>query len=139
MQQARNLAADLGIRRECLRFLLRARDGRYGEGFDAVFEAEELDVLKRAPRAPRRNAHCQRVIGSLRREVLDHILVMEGAHARQVFAVCQRHHHEHRPHQARNQLPAEAQKQPTVRDSGAHTLLRPRVLGGLIGGYGYAA
>jgi transposase len=86
VRQARNLAADLGIRMEFLRFLLRDRDGKYGEAFDAVFEAEELDVIKSAPRAPWMNARCERVIGSLRRAVLDHILVMGEAHARQVLA-----------------------------------------------------
>ncbi|MET8808832.1 integrase core domain-containing protein [Streptomyces sp. NPDC004546] len=139
VQQARNLAADLGIRMESLRFLLRDRDGKYGEAFDAVFEAEELDVIKSAPRAPRMNAYCERVIGSLRREVLDHILVMGEAHARQVLAAYQRHHNEHRPHQARNQLPPDAQKQPTAIDSGAHKLLHTRILGGLINEYRYAA
>lgn len=52
VQRARNLTADLGMRMESLRFPLRDRDGRYGEAFDAVFKAEELDVIKSAPRVP---------------------------------------------------------------------------------------
>ncbi|WP_413810676.1 hypothetical protein [Streptomyces sp. OE57] len=43
VQQAWNLTADLGIRIGTLRFLLRDRDGRYGEAFDAVFQAEEME------------------------------------------------------------------------------------------------
>jgi hypothetical protein len=85
VQQARNLAADLGTRTESLRFLLCDRDSRYGEAFDAVFEAEELHVIKSAPQAPRMNAHCERIIGS--------ILM---------------HYNEHRPHQSRDQLPPDA-------------------------------
>lgn len=139
VQQARNFAADLGIRMQSLWFLLRDRDGTYGEAFDAVFEAEELDVIKSAPRVPRMNAHCERVIGSLRREVLDHILVMGEAHARQVLAAYQRHYNEYRPHQARNQLPPDAQKQPTSIDSEGPKLLRTRIRGGLISEYRYAA
>lgn len=139
VQQARNLAADLGARMESLRFLLRDRDGKYGEAFDAVFEAEELDVIKSAPRAPRMNAHCERVIGSIRREVLDHVLILGEAHARQVLAVYESHYNEHRPHQSRTQLPPEAQSQPAAADTGAHRLLRTRVLGGLINEYRYAA
>ncbi|MEF9908499.1 hypothetical protein [Streptomyces sp. P9-A2] len=58
---------------------------------------------------------------------------------RQVLAAYQRHHHEHRPHQARNRLPPDAQKQPTAIDTGARKLLRTRILGGLISEYRYAA
>ena len=76
VQQARNLAADPGMRRESLRFLLRDREGTYGAAFDPVFEAEELEVILSAPRVPRRNAHCERIIGSIRREMLDHVLIV---------------------------------------------------------------
>lgn len=93
VQQARNLAAGLGMRRESLRFLLRVRDGRCGAAFDTVFEAEELEVILRAPRVPRVNAHCERIIGSIRREMLDHVLIVNEAHARQVLAACRRHYH----------------------------------------------
>ncbi|MEV7863625.1 hypothetical protein AB0O86_33725 [Streptomyces hirsutus] len=52
MQQARNLAVGFGVRTESLRFLPRDRDGTYSRAFDAVFEAEDLDVIKTAPRPP---------------------------------------------------------------------------------------
>lgn len=140
LQQARNLTADLGTRMESLSFLLRDRDGKYGEAFDAIFEAEELRVIKSAPQAPRMNAHCERIIGTIRREVLDHILIMGEAHARQILATYQVHYNEHRPHQAREQLPPDTQAQPAaVQDLDAHRLLRTRILGGLINEYRYAA
>ncbi|MEN8651737.1 hypothetical protein ABCR94_14195 [Streptomyces sp. 21So2-11] len=68
---------------ESLRLLLRDRDSTYGPAFEAVFESEDLDVVLSAPRAPRMNAHCERVIGSTRREALDHILTTGESHARQ--------------------------------------------------------
>ncbi|WP_370656686.1 integrase core domain-containing protein [Streptomyces sp. NBS 14/10] len=139
VQQARNLAADLGMRMESLWFLLRDRDGKSGEAFDAVLNAEELNVIKSAPRAPRMNAHCERVIGSIRREVLDHVLSLGEAHARQVLAVYQSHYNEHRPHQARTQPPPDAQNQPAATDTGGHRLLRSRIIGGLVSEYRYAA
>ncbi|MDH6580526.1 integrase core domain-containing protein, partial [Kitasatospora sp. MAP5-34] len=139
-QQARNVTADLGIRMEALRFLLRDRDGKYGTAFDAVFEAEEMDILKSAPRAPRMNAHCERMTGSIRREALDHVLIVNEAHARHVLAAYQRHYNEHRPHWARNQLPPGGDQQPTIaHDPEGRRLLRTRVLGGVINEYRYAA
>ena len=138
--QVRNLAADLGIRFGSLRFLLRDRDGKYSRAFDAVFEAEGVEILKSAPRAPRMNAHCERVIGSLRREVLDHVLVLNEFHAKRVLAAYQRHYNRHRPHQARNQLPPDAHDHPAaVHDLDARRVLRTRVLGGVVNEYRYAA
>ncbi|MDH6580547.1 integrase core domain-containing protein [Kitasatospora sp. MAP5-34] len=134
------MATELGTRMEALRFVLRDRDGKYGQSFDAVFEAEEMDILKSAPRAPRMNAHCERVIGSIRREALDHVLIMNQAHARHVLAAYQRHYNEHRPHRARDQLPPGAHEQPTTaHDLEGRRLLRTRVLGGVINEYRYAA
>jgi hypothetical protein len=63
VQQARNLAGDLGARLNSMRFLLRDRDDKYSPSFDAVFQAKDMDVIRTAPRAPRMNAHCERIIG----------------------------------------------------------------------------
>ncbi|GAB3006853.1 hypothetical protein GCM10027184_75430 [Saccharothrix stipae] len=139
-QQARNLAADLGHRTESLRFLLRDRDGKYGQAFDAVFLADDLRIIKSAPQAPRMNAHCERVIGTIRRELLDHILITGESHARQVLKTYEDHYNRHRPHQARDQLPPEAQQHPAaVHDLDTHKVLRTRILGGLINEYKEAA
>ncbi|MFC5853701.1 integrase core domain-containing protein, partial [Streptomyces chlorus] len=138
--QARNLAADLGMRRDSSRFLPRDRDDTYGTAFDAVFEAEGLDVILSAPRAPRMNAHGERVIGSIRREALDHVLIIGESHARWVLTSYQDHYNRHRPHRARQQLPPDADRRPaTVHDLDDRRLLRTRVLGGVINEYRYVA
>ncbi|MFE2070730.1 integrase core domain-containing protein, partial [Streptomyces sp. NPDC059467] len=140
VQQARNLAADLGVRFESLRFLLRDRDSKYTESFDAVFAAEDIETLKTAPRAPRMNAHCERVIGTLRREPLDHLLLLNEAHVRRVLDAYAVHYNGHRPHQARGQLPPLAQERPVPStDLTARRLLRTRIPGGVINEYRYAA
>lgn len=139
-QQARNLAGDLGSRIESLRFILRDRDSKYTASFDAVFEGEEMDVLLSAPQAPRMNAHCERVIGTIRREVLDHVLIMNEAHARSVLAEYQDHYNMHRPHRSRDQRPPNAQEQPrAIKDFEARRPVRTRVLAGVISEYRYAS
>jgi putative transposase len=139
-QQARTLASDLGTRVESLRFVLRDRDAKYTASFDAVFEAEDMDVLLSAPRAPRMNAHCERVIGTVRREVLDHVLVLNDRHARRVLAEYQDHYNGHRPHRARAHGPPDVFEQSApVHDLDGRNLLRTRVLGGVINEYRYAA
>ncbi|MFD4974680.1 integrase core domain-containing protein [Streptomyces sp. NPDC058424] len=140
VQQARNLALELGIRLDSLRFLIRDRDAKYTASFDAVFAADGIEVVRTAPRAPRMNAHCERVIGTLRREVLDHLLIWNETHARQVLDAYARHYNRHRPHQARGQLPPLAQEHPApVTTLTAHRPLRTRVLSGAINEYRYAA
>ncbi|WP_371663735.1 integrase core domain-containing protein [Streptomyces sp. NBC_00280] len=54
----------------------------------------------------------ERVIGSIRREVLGHILITNESHAQQVLSTYQQHYNEHRPHRARNQLPPDVPAAP---------------------------
>ncbi|MEU1665320.1 integrase core domain-containing protein [Streptomyces sparsogenes] len=140
MQQARNLTSDLGIRIESLRFPLRDRDGKYDEAFDAVFQSEEMEMLNSAPQAPCMNAHCERILGSIQREALDHLLIMNEAQARYTLTAYEQHYNERRSHQARNQLPPHAHQQPArAQDLRTHRVARTRILGGLINEYRYAA
>ena len=140
VQQARNLTAELGEGIDSLRFLVRDRDAKYAGSFDAVFAADGIQALRTAPRAPRMNAHCERVIGTLRREALDHLLIWNETHARHVLDAYARHYNHRRPHQARRQLPPLAQEHPApLTDLTTHRLLRTRVLGGVVNEYRYAA
>jgi putative transposase len=70
VQQARNLAMDLGTMMDTLEFVIRDRDSKYTLAFDGVFDAEGIQVIKTPPQAPRANAICERVIGTLRGELL---------------------------------------------------------------------
>jgi putative transposase len=142
VQQARNLAMTLGFRMDSLRFLIRDRDAKYTRSFDAVFAAEDVEVLLSPPRVPRANAICERVVGTLRRELLDRILILNETHARGVLTEYIAHDNRHRPHQSRQQLPPQTTKPPTaatVADLEAHRVRRHPVLGGLINEYGRAA
>ncbi len=58
------------------RFLLRDRDGTYGEEFRACCDAMEIDEVLTAPRSPWQNPYVERLIGSMRRECVDHVLVL---------------------------------------------------------------
>lgn len=138
VQHPRNISAELGERRTRPRFLLRDRDSKYTDGFDAVFNAEHIEALLSALRTPRMNAHCERAIGTIRREVLDHVLILGENHARKVLAAFQDHYNEHRPHRSRKQLPPDAtEPPPSLHDLDDLRLLRTQVLGGMINEYQY--
>ena len=82
-----------------MRFLIRDRGGQFTEAFDAVFECHGLRILRSPPQAPWANAIGERLIGTLRREVLDHLLIMNEAHLRSVLAQYAAHYNAARPHQ----------------------------------------
>lgn len=132
-QQARNLAVELSTRMEEPRFLIRDRDAKFATSFDAVFEAEDVEILKSPPRAPRANAFCERLVGTLRRELFDHVLVYNEAHALALLCEYAEHYNEHRPHQSRRQQPPAHPMQPTpATDLNSHHIRRRWVVGGLI-------
>jgi transposase len=78
-QQARNLAMELGTGMDSLRFLVRDRDTKFIVAFDEVFRAAGVRIIKTPPQAPRANAICERLIGTLRREVFDQMLKRRGS------------------------------------------------------------
>src|SRR5690348_12807149 len=80
VQQVRNLAMDLGDRLGTLRFLIHDRDPIFTTAFGEVFKAEELRIITTLPQTPSMNAICERVIGTLRRELLDRVLLLGERH-----------------------------------------------------------
>jgi transposase len=64
-QAARNLVMDLGQCATSVKFLIRDRAGQFTSSFDAVFIAEGIRILASPPQAPRANAICERIIGTL--------------------------------------------------------------------------
>src|SRR4051812_46363543 len=104
-QQARNLLIDLGDRAEQFRFLIRDRDAKFTAAFDAVFTGADIDILRTPVQAPRANAVAERVIGTLRRECLDHFLNTGPRHLAAVLEQYVEHYNTHRPHRSLDQRP----------------------------------
>ncbi len=91
------------------RFLIRDNDGKYGRCFDRLAAASGLRMLRTPIRAPRANALCERFLGSVRRECLDHLLVLGEAHLRRVLRAYVAYFNHARPHQGIGQaIPAGA-------------------------------
>ena len=61
------------------RFLLRDRDGIYGDYFQKRVKDMGIEEVPIAPRSPWQNPYCERVIGSIRRDCLDHVVVLNEA------------------------------------------------------------
>jgi putative transposase len=141
VQQARNLALDLGDRFVDFRFLIRDRGSNFTASFDAVFQATETTILRTAVQAPRMNAICERLIGTLRRELLDRTLILNQVHLRAILAEYQEHYNTARPHQGLHQRVPGADPGPrvTAADPGTWQIRRKPVLSGLINEYEEAA
>ena len=136
-QQARNLALSLDKRFGTCDSCIRDRGSNFTRSFDAVFEAAGTRILRCAVQAPRMNAICERLVGTLRREMLDRLLILGEAHLRSVLAEYQAHYNNARPHQGLQQEPPLHQPGRGA-DITARTGHR-RVVGALISEYRRAA
>jgi putative transposase len=137
-QQARNALMDLDDAGRRVRFLIRDRDARFTPAFDAVFTSLDADVIKIPVRVPVANAICERFVGSIRRELLDRILIVNAAHAGRVLGEYEAHFNTHRPHRSLGQA-APLRALPSVPADPAVAVIRRDRLGGLIHEYAQVA
>ena len=97
-QQARNLAwrtQEIGVP---LRFLICDHDTKFCAEFQAIVKGEGMEVIRTPIMAPKANAHCERLIGSARRECFDWLLVANRRHLERVLAEYVDHYNRERPH-----------------------------------------
>jgi putative transposase len=133
-QLNRNLLMDLDDAGQRFRFLIRDRDAKFTAAFDAVFTAINVTVIKSPVRAPRANAIAERFVGTIRRELLDRILIINQRHATAALRQYELHYNDHRPHRTLGQAaPLRPLPHPTRAET--NNVRRRDRLGGLLHEY----
>jgi putative transposase len=137
-QQARNLLMLLDDRKQSFRFLLHDRDSKFGGGFDQILRSEGMTIVRTPVRAPNANAYAERWIGTLRRECLDRILIVNRRQLEHVLRVYAAHYNRHRPHRSLSLQPPDESASAAAR-APARRIRKHELLGGLINEYEAAA
>ena len=81
-------------------YLWRDGDGIYGKRVQRRIESLGFEEVVTAPASPWQNAYVERVIGSLRRELLDHVIILNERHLKRLLSSYLDHYHPWRTHQA---------------------------------------
>ena len=85
------------------RYLLRDGDGIYGDRVRRRIESLGIDEVVTAPSSPWQNAYVERVIGSLRRELFDHVVVFNEQHLKRLLSPYLGYYHSWRTHRSLDQ------------------------------------
>ena len=80
------------------KYLLRDRDGKFGDKFNRRVESMGIEQVLIAARSPWQNPYVERLIGSIRRECLDHVIIFNGNHLRRVLRQYFCYYHNCRTH-----------------------------------------
>jgi hypothetical protein len=80
------------------RHLIRDNDGIYGAEFCARLEGMDIKETRTAYRSPWQNPYCERIIGSIRRDCLDHVIIFNEAHLRRILESYFDYYHRCRTH-----------------------------------------
>jgi transposase InsO family protein len=127
---------ELDHRASRVRYLIRDRDTKFTVAFDAMFTAENIAILRTPIQAPVANAYAERWVGTVRRECLDHVLILGERHLAAVLTDYVDHYNTHRPHRSLHQQPPDTAGPPS--EAQASVIRRDR-LGGLTHEYLQAA
>jgi putative transposase len=99
-QQARQVAWTFAERAEPVRFLIRDHDRKFTGGFDAVFEADGIRIVRTPIQAPEVNGIAGRFVRTARSECLDWLLILNARHLQGVLTVFTDHYNDWRPHRS---------------------------------------
>jgi transposase InsO family protein len=110
------------------RYVIRDRDNIYGADFVARVRAMGIEQVLTAPRSPWQNPYCERVIGTLRRDCLDHVIVLTEQHLRRILRKYLEYYHGSRTHLALGKDAPERRKREST--DGGKVMALPMV-GGL--------
>ncbi len=126
--QQRRFATAFGVGPK---YLIRDNDGKFGVGFARVATTSRIEILKTPFYAPCANAICERFLGSVRRECLDHMLILQEKQLHRVLNAYMHYFNRARPHQGiKQQIPEQkAGSVPPHHESGK--VISFPVLGGL--------
>jgi putative transposase len=80
------------------RYLIRDRDGIYGAEVRRCLASLHIEEVVTAPRSPWQSPYVERMIGSIRRELLDQVIVLSEVHLRQILSSYLNYYHQARPH-----------------------------------------
>jgi transposase InsO family protein len=121
------------------RFLIRDNDKKFGACFTHVAEGRGIDVLRTPIRAPKANAICERFIGSVRRECLDHMLILNERHLYRLAGEYATFNYA-RPHHGIDQcIPVPRKDDAYLAGESCRRVVGHPVLGGLYHDYRWAA
>ncbi|MGW0633654.1 integrase core domain-containing protein [Streptomyces sp. NPDC002758] len=142
IQAARNVVMDLQDSGAIVRYLIRDRDSKFTRAFDAVFEAEGIEVVTTGIRVPRMNSIMERWVQTCRHELLDRTLIWNQAHLRHALAEFESSYNQHRPHRTlHSAAPLRPLPEPITEPDRLDRLdvRRRDRLGGLVHEYAHAA
>ncbi|MBK7977559.1 MAG: transposase [Deltaproteobacteria bacterium] len=89
------------------RFLIRDRDSIYSPAFQSRVDGMGIDDHPKAPRSPWQNPYVERLIGSIRRDLLDHVIVFNASHLERLLRAYLDYYHRSRNHLALGKDPPE--------------------------------
>ena len=113
------------------RYFFRDNDGIYGHEVRRFLDASGIQEVRTAYRSPWHNPYVERFFGTLRQELLDHIIVLSQNHLNRLLReYIDQYYHTGRPHQGLSGHTPVATKKPRMVDGPIHLISFP-VCGGL--------
>lgn len=121
------------------KYLIRDNDSKFGVTFARVAKTSNITILKTPYHSPRANAICERFLGSVRRECLDHLFILQEKQLQRVLRAYVQYFNQARQHQGIRQEIPERYSEPGPADRAGGKILTLPVLGGLHHDYSRSA